>query len=83
MAELTYTRWLLLQRIASDVHGLSAAIDDVNRRQSHFESVLRTGWRNAGPMVECGELNTKPMAIATSKMSEQQTCILGNSEGCL
>ena len=26
-----------LQRIASDVNGLSVAIGDVNRRQSHFE----------------------------------------------
>ena len=32
-----------LQRIASDVNGLSVAIDDVNRRQSHFESTCGPG----------------------------------------
>ena len=29
-----------LQRIASNVNGMSVAIDDVNRQQAHFESVL-------------------------------------------
>ena len=52
-----------LQMIACNVNGLYAAIDDV--RQSHFESVQRTGGRIAGPKVECGELNTK--LIATNK----------------
>ena len=32
-----------LQRIASDVNGLSTVIDDVNRRQSYFESGLVEG----------------------------------------
>ena len=45
-------------------------INDVNRRQTHFESVLKAGGRIAGPKVECGELNPKPMAIAANKMSE-------------
>ena len=58
-----------LHRIAIDVNGLSVAIDDVNRSQSHFESVLRAGWRIAGPKVECVELNTNQMAIATNRMS--------------
>ena len=49
-----------LQRISSDVNGLSVAIDNVNMRQAHFESVLKAGGRIAGPKVECGELNTKP-----------------------
>ena len=49
-----------LQRISSDVNGLSAAIDNVNMSQAHFESVLKAGGRIAGPKVECGELNTKP-----------------------
>ena len=73
------------QRIASDVNGLSVAIDDVNRRQTHFESVLNAGGIIAGPKVECGKFNTKPMAIATNKMSDagSQTDILGNSEGYL
>ena len=48
----------LLQRIASDVNGLSVAIDDVSRRQAHFECVLKVGGRIAGSKVECGELNT-------------------------
>ena len=67
-----------LQRIASDVNGLSVAIDDVNRRQSHFESVVRAGGRIAGPKSECKKL-------AASKMSDAgiQTDILGDSEGCL
>ena len=47
-----------MQRIASDVNGPSVAIDDVNRRQSHFESVLRVGGRIAVPKVECGEHKT-------------------------
>ena len=47
-----------LQMIASDVNGLSVAIDDVNRRPAHFASVLKAGGRIAGPKVECGELNT-------------------------
>ena len=74
-----------LQRISSDVNGLSVAIDNVNMRQAHFESVLKAGGRNAGPKVECGELNTKPMAMASNKMSDvgSQTDILGDSEGCL
>ena len=46
------------------------AIDDVNRRQSHFESVLRAGGRIAGQKVECGESNTKLMAMATNKISD-------------
>ena len=37
-----------LKRIASDVNGLYAAIDDVNRRQSHFESILKAGGRSRG-----------------------------------
>ena len=53
-----------LQSISSDVNGLSVAIDNVNIRQAHFESVLKAGGRIAGPKVECGELNTKPMAMA-------------------
>ena len=52
-----------LQRISSDVNGLSVAIDKGNRRQAHFESGLNAGGRIAVPKVECGELNTKPMAI--------------------
>ena len=74
-----------LPRISSDVNGLSAAIDNVNMRQAHFESVLKAGGRIAGPKVECGELNTKPMAMASNKMSDagSQTDILGDSEGCL
>ena len=74
-----------LQRISSDVNGLSVAIDNVNMRQAHFESVLKAGERIAGPKVECGELNTKPMAMASNKMSDagSQTDILGDSEGCL
>ena len=74
-----------LQRISSDVNGLSVAIDNVNMRQAHFESVLKAGGRIAGPKVECGELNTKPMAMASNKMSdaESQTDILGDSDGCL
>ena len=61
------------------------AIDNVNMRQAHFESVLKAGGRIAGPKVECGELNTKPMAMASNKMSDAggQTDILGDSEGCL
>ena len=38
-------------------------IDDVNGKQSHFESVLRAGGSIAGPKLECGESNTKLMAI--------------------
>ena len=74
-----------LQRISSDVNGLSVAIDNVNMRQAHFESVLKAGGRIAGPKVECGELNTKPMAMASNKMSDagNQTDILGDSEGRL
>ena len=84
MTEVKYNKWLL-QSIASDVNGLYAAIDDVNRRQSHFESVLRADGRIAVPKVECGELNTKPMAIVTNKMSDAgcQTDILGDNEGYL
>ena len=75
----------LLQRISSDVNGLSVAIDNVNMRQTYFESVLKAGGRIAGPKVECGELNTKPTAMASNKMSDagSQTDILGNSEGLL
>ena len=64
------------------VNGLSVAIDNVNMRQAHFESVLKAGGRIAGPKVECGELNTKPMAMASNKMSDagSQTDILGDSE---
>ena len=51
--------------LSSGINGLSAAIDDVNRRHSPFESVLRAGGRFAGPKVECGKLNKNPMAIAT------------------
>ena len=74
-----------LQRISSDVNGLSVAIDNVNMSQAHFESVLKAGGRIAGPKVECGELNTKPMAMASNKMSDagSQTDILGHSEGRL
>ena len=43
------------------------AKDNVNMRQAHFESVLKAGGRIAGPKVECDELNTKPMAIASKK----------------
>ena len=52
-----------LQRIYSDVNGLCVAIDNVNMRQAHFQSVLRAGGRMAGPKVECGKLNTKLMAM--------------------
>ena len=57
----------------------------MNRRQSHFESVLRSGGRIAGPEGECGALNTKPMAIATIKTFdvESQTDIFSDSERCL
>ena len=71
-----------LQRIFSDVNVMSVAIDNVNMRQTHFESVLKVGGRIAGPKVEWGELNTKSMA--SNKMSDagSQTDILGDSEGC-
>ena len=71
-----------LQRISSDVNGLSVAID---MRRAHFESILKAGGRIAGPKVEYGELNTKPMAMASNKMSDagSQTDILCDSEGCL
>ena len=74
-----------LQRISSDANGLYVAIDNVNMRQAHFESVLKAGGMIAGPKVECGELNTKPMAMASNKMSDagSQTDILGDSEGRL
>ena len=74
-----------LQRISSDVNGLSVAIDNVNMRQAHFESVLKAGGRIAGPKVECGDLNPKPMAMVSNKMSDagSETDILGDSEGCL
>ena len=64
---------------------MSVAIDNVNMRQAHFESVLKAGGRIAGQKVECGELNTKPMAMASNNMSDagSQTGILGDSEGCL
>ena len=71
-----------LQRIASDVNGMSVSIDNVNRMQAHFESVLKAGGRIPGPKVECGELNTKPMVIAENKMSDagSHTDILGDSD---
>ena len=74
-----------LQRISSDVNGLPVAIDNVNMRQAHFESVLKAGGRIIGPKVECVELNTKPMAMASNKTSDtgSQTDILGDSEGCM
>ena len=61
------------------------AIDNVNMRQAHFESVLKAGGRIARRKVECGELNTKPIAMASNKMSDawSQTYILGDSEGRL
>ena len=39
----------------------------------------------AGPKVECGELNTKPMTMTSNKMSDAgcQADILGDGEGCL
>ena len=74
-----------LQRISSDVNGLSVAIDTVNMGQAHFESALKAGGRIAGPKVECVEWNTKPMAMVSNKMSDagSQTDKLGNNEGCL
>ena len=74
-----------LQRISSDVNGLSVAIDNVNMRQAYFKSVLKAGGKIAGPKVECGELNTKPMSMTSNKMSDagSQTDILGDPEGCL
>ena len=74
-----------LQRISSDVNGMSVAIDNVNMRQAHFESVLKAGGKIAGPKVECCELNTKPMAMASNKMSDagSQTDILGDGGGRL
>ena len=42
----------------------------MNRRQSHFESVQRAGGRIAWSKVECDELNTKLIDIATNKMSD-------------
>ena len=71
-----------LQMISSDVNGMSVAMDNVNMRQAHFESVLKAGGKIAGPKVECGELNTKPMAMASNKMSDagSQTDILGDGE---
>ena len=51
-----------MQRISSDVNGLSVAIANVNMRQAHFQSVLKAGRGIAWPKVECGKLNTKPMA---------------------
>ena len=41
-----------LQRISSDVNGLSVAIDNINMRQANFESVLKAGGRIAGPKVQ-------------------------------
>ena len=37
-----------LQRIYSDVNGLSVALDNVNMRQAHFESVLKAVGRMQG-----------------------------------
>ena len=67
-----------LQRISSDVNGLYVVIENVNMRQTHFESVLKAGGMIAGPKVECGELNTKPMAMASNKMLDagSQTAIV-------
>ena len=56
-----------LHSIGSDVNDMSATIDDVNRRQSHFESELGAVGRIA---VDCGDLNTQLILIATYKMSE-------------
>ena len=70
-----------LQRISSDVNGLSVAIDNVNMRQAHFASVLKAGGRIAGPKVECGELNSNRWLWMSDAGS--QTDILGVSEGCL
>ena len=74
-----------LQRISSDVNGLSVAIDNANMRQTHFESVLKAGGRIVGSKVECGELNIKPMVMVSNKMSDagSQTDILSDSEGRL
>ena len=74
-----------LQRISSDVNGLSVAMDNVNIRQVHLESVLKAGWRISGPKVECGELKPKLMAMASNKMPDagSQPAILGDSKGCL
>ena len=74
-----------LQRISRDVNGMSVAIDNVNMRQVHFKSVLKAGGRIVWPKVECGEFNTKPMAMASNKMLDagSHTAILGDSEGCL
>ena len=48
IAELKYNRWLrLLLHHCKGFPGLSAAIDDANRTQSHFESVLRAGGKIA------------------------------------
>ena len=58
-----------LQKISSDVNSLSVAIDNVNMRQAHFESVLKASERIAVPKVECGELNTKPMAMASNRQT--------------
>ena len=35
-----------LQRISSDVNGLTVAIDNVNMRQAHFKSVLNGWWED-------------------------------------
>ena len=48
-----------LQRISSDVNGLSGAIDDVNMRQAHFESVLKAGGRIAGPKSRVWQIEHK------------------------
>ena len=59
------------------------AIDKVNRRQAHLESVLKAGGRIAGPKVECGELNTKPMAMALNKMPSWYSYLSMHYEGLL
>ena len=71
--------------MSSDVNGLSVVIDNVNIIQTHFESVLKASGRIAGPNVECGKLNTKPMVMVSNKMSDagSQTYIFGDNEGCL
>ena len=44
-------------------------------RQIHFESVPKAGGKIAEPKVEYGELNTKPMAMASIKMSDAGSLI--------
>ena len=83
--QMVFAALASLHRISSDATGLSVAIDNVNMRHAYFESVLKAGGRIAGSKAECGKLNTKPMVMASNKMSDagSQTDILGDSEGCL